>query len=69
MNKLKARLKANGANDSATICMAEKLTAMQTDNWIQQLYLQYKANPQIKWKESIKKVVGIVIPAEKGLDV
>ena len=28
-----------------------------------------KDHPKVKWKESIKKVVGIKAPSEKGLDV
>jgi len=33
------------------------------------LYSRYKDEGNIKWKESIKKVVGLEIPVEKGLDV
>jgi hypothetical protein len=33
------------------------------------IYERYRDNPQVKWKESIKMVVGLEIPVEKGLDV
>ena len=36
---------------------------------IMKLYHKYKDNPKIKWKESIKKIVGIEIPTEAGLDI
>jgi len=69
MNKVKVRLAVNGTNDAETMEWAEQLTELQSDEWIKQLYGRYQDNPQIKWKESIKKVVGLTIPVEKGLDV
>ena len=48
---------------------AEQLIAWQSDTNIKQLYGQFKDNPKIKWKESIKKVLGLKIPIEAGLDV
>ena len=35
---------------------------------IKALYNKYKDNPMIKWKESIKKVVGLDISVVKGED-
>lgn len=64
-----ARLAINGANDSETLATMNELMSIQSDGWIMELYSRYKDNPQIKWKESIKKVVGLEIPIEKGLDV
>jgi uncharacterized Fe-S cluster-containing radical SAM superfamily protein len=69
MNKPGNRLAINGVNDPTTISRAKQLMTMHSDAWIQELYTRYKDNPQIKWKESIKKVVGLDIPVEKGLDV
>jgi hypothetical protein len=40
-----------------------------SDGYILDLYSKYKDNPQIKWKDSIKKIVGIEIPIEPGLDI
>lgn len=68
-NKLINRLKVNGYGDSETMQKAGQLIDVQTDAFIQDLYYRYKENPRIKWKESIKKVVGIVKPVEPGLDV
>ena len=63
------RLALNGANDSETLATIKHITSIQSDEWIMEHYSRYKDNPQIKWKESIKKVVGLEIPKEKGLDV
>jgi hypothetical protein len=47
----------------------EQLVEWQTDENIKQLYSQYKDNPKIKWKESIKKVLGINIPIVLELNI
>jgi hypothetical protein len=40
----------------------------QSDDNIKALFERYKGNPKVKWKESIKKVVGIALATEAGLD-
>jgi hypothetical protein len=69
VNNLLGRLKVNGKNDHATTQRAKDLLELQSDQKIRQLYSQYKDNPLIKWKASIKKVVGLKVPTESGLDV
>jgi len=69
MNNPETRLALNKTNDPETLTTMKHLMSIQSENWIQQLYLRYKENPQIKWKDSIKKVVGLQISTEKGLDV
>ena len=69
MNQLRGRLALNGEDDPVTMQRADQLIAWQSDGTIKQLYSQYKDNPLIKWKESIKKVVGLEIPIEAGLDL
>ena len=69
MNQLHGRLALNGEDDPVTMQKAGQLIAWQSDGDIKQLYSQYKDNPLIKWKDSIKKVLGINIPTESGLDV
>jgi DNA repair photolyase len=69
VNLLEARLKRNGETDPETLARAQILEKMQEDINIWRLYFQYKDNPLIKWKGSIKKVVGIEIPSESGLDI
>lgn len=49
------------------------LEASQNDDAIKTLYETVIADPslaaKVKWKESIKKIVGIEIPDEIGLDI
>lgn len=68
MNRLLYRLELNGEDDPITIAKAQELNQMQSDEFIWDLYLRYKDNPKVKWKESIKKVVGLEIATEPGLD-
>lgn len=68
MNRLFPRLKRNGIFDNETTVKAHELIAMQSDSEILKLYDQFKNNPLIKWKESIKKLVGIEVATESGLD-
>ena len=68
-NQLRSRLAFNGENDPITRRRADQLIEWQSDGNIKQLYGQFKDNPKIKWKESIKKVLGLKIPIEAGLDV
>lgn len=65
-NMLIGRLKFNGITDTIR---AKELIGWQSDDKIMELYNRYKDDPKVKWKESIKKVVGIAVPKTKGLDI
>ena len=41
----------------------------QTDSIIKSIYRWYKDDPLIKWKAEIKKVVGIPLAKQNGLDI
>ena len=41
----------------------------QTDDKIKLIYGMFKDNPLIRWKDSIKKVVGIEAPEKPGMDI
>ena len=41
----------------------------QTNAKIKAIYERHKDNPMIRWKEKIKKVVGIPVSTENGLDI
>jgi DNA repair photolyase len=70
MNHPIDRIKANGQYDEEMKVRLRDLMSYQNyDENIMALYVRYKDNPKIKWKESIKKVVGIEVPTEKGLDI
>lgn len=68
-NFLLRRLKMNGEDDELTLQEAHQLLEMQSDEKIIELYNTLKHYPKLKWKESIKSIVGIEIPAEIGLDI
>ena len=68
MNFAIRRLRTNGHLDEDSLTAVEQLLDWQSDENILRLYDQYKDNPQIKWKESIKKVVGLEVSTVKGVD-
>lgn len=63
MNRPEKRLKIE-MND-----FIKDYLSRESDENIFEIYEMFKENPQIKWKESIKEVVGIEVPTEKGLDI
>jgi DNA repair photolyase len=70
MNKAVERLRRNGfGDDEALLEAARLLVESQSDLHIIRLYGRLKDEPKVKWKESIKAVVGLMIPMEVGLDI
>jgi DNA repair photolyase len=67
-NRLKCNLSLNGFKDESTWKKADELIAMHSDEYIQKLYEKFKDNSRIRWKESIKKIVGIPLAETAGLD-
>ncbi len=67
-NRLKGILVTNGYNLKEIMTRAEQLIASQDDTAIKVLYKKYKKNPLIKYKESVKEVVGIKLLKKAGLD-
>jgi DNA repair photolyase len=52
--------------------LAERLAEIehfQRDEMIWAIYKRYKDDPKIKWKNSIKEVVGLPLAPEQGMDV
>jgi DNA repair photolyase len=68
-NRLKSILKLNGADDPETMVHANALMKAQSDEWVMELYNQYRENPKVKWKDSIKMIVGLARPTKAGLDL
>lgn len=68
-NSLRQILSLNSPGDAQMQGRASALAALQNDNAIRDLHRQFKADPLIKWKDSIKRVVGIKRPTIKGMDV
>lgn len=69
MNFVLRRLRVNGCLDPETEQRAVQLLEEQNDESIRALYERLKINPLIKWKDSIKKVVGIETPSISGQDI
>lgn len=68
MNDVCRRLKINGA-DAEIIEKGKALVRSHNKEWISDLHSRLKDNPKIKWKDSIKKILGLDRPTEKGLDI
>ena len=68
-NRLRQTIAINCPGDNEVKAMANQLLAEQTDDWILSLYNNFKNNPIIRFKDSIKKVVGLMRPTIKGLDI
>jgi len=67
-NNLMQRLKANNELPEMQL-PAERLIESQSDDRILALYERLKEHPKVKWKDSIKKIVGLGRPTEAGLDI
>jgi DNA repair photolyase len=66
-NKLLTRMRRNECT-AKELAQGEQLVAWQNDKAILALYEKLRHRPVIKWKESIKTIVGIDISAELGHD-
>lgn len=66
MNDIKRRVKIITEEDREQVA---RLQMYYRNHSIMLLYHKLKDNPKIKWKDSIKKVVGIEAPEESGLDI
>ena len=67
-NNLLARLRFNGADESV-LAHGRALLTQQCDANIRTLYRALRCDPLVRWKESIKKVVGLDVATVAGLDV
>ncbi|MBT3295728.1 MAG: radical SAM protein [Verrucomicrobia bacterium] len=68
-NRLRHTLAMTCPGDAEMRRRADKLISTWDNPAVKALYERYKHNPMIRWKDSVKKVVGLVRPAEKGLDI
>jgi len=49
--------------------MLESVKSVQDSESVHMLYNTFKDNDKVKWKDSIKKVIGLPAPEEAGLDI
>lgn len=68
INRLRHILPLNCPRDQEAVLRGEALMATQSDDAIRALYARYGYDPVIKWKDSIKKVIGLRRPTSAGLD-
>ncbi len=66
MNKVEERVIIDGAEVAAEV---ERISSEQRDESIRDLYESLQHKPLIRWKESIKQVIGLPLAARSGLDV
>lgn len=65
MNRIHERVTVDSEVMAAAV---KRLEEGQSDTKILQLYEELKDEAKIRWKESIKEVVGLELPSEPGLD-
>jgi len=65
MNGIPHRLRIENDADREQM---ERIAGAQADDRIAAIYGSLKGEPKVKWKESIKKVVGLEVPTEAGRD-
>ena len=65
MNKIDERVRITCDKTAAEVA---RIRSEQTDERIRELFESLRDNPLIRWKESIKRVVGIELLSESGLD-
>jgi DNA repair photolyase len=68
-NMLKARVSMNTRKDPKMMASADELNNIWTDDAVRVLYAKHGGNPQVKWKESMKEILGLDRPTEAGLDI
>ena len=66
MNRIDERVQIDSSEGAAEV---ERIRSEQADQNILELYEALKTRPLLRWKESIKLVVGLPLAAESGLDI
>lgn len=69
INNLSRNLILNDIDDVNVLKQADKLLAWQCEEEIKALYDKYKDVEKIKWKSSIKTIMGIPLSAKVGADI
>ncbi len=66
LNKARERTRLETDQDRQAV---DWIIHAQRDEVLRAVYERWEADPRIKWKESIKKVVGLPLASKPGLDV
>lgn len=65
MNQVETRIKVRTDEDHQAVA---RIKDGQTDEQIREIYRALRDNPKIRWKESVKKVVGLELAKVAGQD-
>jgi len=68
-NRLKANVAINTGKNPKARLAAGNLLVLLDDAYIRGLYAKFGSDPVIKWKDSLKAVLGLTRPTKAGLDV
>jgi DNA repair photolyase len=68
-NKLQLRVKYNKPGDAKALQMAKDLEATWSDERVRALYERLKNDPIVRWKDSVKTVMGIPSQEYAGQDI
>jgi len=66
MNKVRRRVNIDTKEGDRAVIGIER---SQRDEAVRQVYERYQDHPMIRWKDSVKQVVGLPLLQEAGLDV
>jgi len=66
LNHINQRVKVETDEDRMQV---QRICDGQTDTRIREIYESLKDNPKVKWKESVKEVVGLPLPQQPGEDM
>jgi DNA repair photolyase len=68
INRLRQILPFNCPGNQESLRVGEALMSTQSDTMIRALYARHRTESSIKWKDSIKAIIGIKRPKASGLD-
>ncbi len=66
MNKIESRVAGNSEYLQKEM---QRIERGQTDEQIERLYRELQNVEKVRWKESMKEVLGLALPTRPGLDV
>ncbi len=68
-NQMVSRLEWNGYSDNLHMKKLKEHAEINAECKIKKLYAKWGTDPKIKWKETLKKILGLEISKEKGTDI
>lgn len=69
MNQVRQRLSINVGIDEEMEERLGQYLVYHGDGYVKKWYESFKDNPKVKWKESLKSVLGLKMAKKKGMDI